>query len=77
MTRPALHASIFHFAPNYRWTANYWFSDTVDIVQHYRISHTVSSGWNATVQRSFVFKGDTTIFHLEDRYRRLKWIWQP
>ena len=76
MPAEQLKASLEEFISNYAYTGNYSVSDSVDIVTHYRLTHTIPSAWNTTVQRRFIFKGDTLELYNDVDKRRLKWIKQ-
>ena len=71
-----LKAALEEFVSNYVYAGNYSVSDTADVVTHYRLTHTIPSAWNTTVQRRFIFKGDTLELYNDADKRRLKWIKQ-
>lgn len=76
MSMDDLKAAVTEFASNYVYVANYTINDSAGIIQHDRLSHTIPSAWNTTVQRRFTFKGDTIILEPLTVNRRLKWIRQ-
>jgi len=76
MPADELKASLEEFVSNYVYAGNYSISDSADIVTHYRLTHTIPSAWNTTVQRRFIFKGDTLELYNDVDRRRLKWIKQ-
>jgi lipocalin-like protein len=76
MPADELKASLEEFVSNYVYAGNYSISDSADIVTHYRLTHTIPSAWNTTVQRRFIFKDDTLELYNDVDRRRLKWIKQ-
>ena len=76
MSVDELKAAVKEFESNYVYAGNYSVSDSADIIVHQRLSHSVPSAWNTTVQRTFVFNGDTLELHVAADKRRLKWIKQ-
>jgi len=76
MPADQLKTSLEEFVSNYVYAGNYSVSDTADVVTHYRLTHTIPSAWNTTVQRRFIFKGDTLELYNDVDRRRLKWIKQ-
>ena len=74
MTVPELKAAVTEFASNYVYVANYYITDSSNVIQHNRISHTIPSAWNTSVRRKFTFSGDTLILEPLDANRRLKWL---
>ena len=76
MSVDELKAAVEEFASNYVYVANYSVSDSADIVVHNRLSHTIPSSWNTTVNRRFIFNGDTLELHNDVDKRRLIWIKQ-
>ena len=71
-----LKATLEEFMSNYVYAGNYSVSDSADVVTHHRLTHTIPSAWNTTVQRRFIFKGDTLELYNDADRRRLKWIKQ-
>jgi hypothetical protein len=71
-----LKATLEEFMSNYVYAGNYSVSDSADVVTHHRLTHTIPSAWNTTVQRRFIFKGDTLELYNDADQRRLKWIKQ-
>jgi hypothetical protein len=71
-----LKATLEEFVSNYVYAGNYTVSDSADVVTHRRLIHTIPSAWNTTVQRRFIFKGDTLELYNDVDKRRLKWIKQ-
>ena len=71
-----LKASFEEFVANYVYTGDYSVSDSADVVTHHRLVHTIPSAWNSTVQRRFIFKGDTLELYNDVDKRRLTWIKQ-
>ena len=71
-----LKATLEEFVSNYVYAGNYSVSDSADVVTHHRLTHTIPSAWNTTVQRRFIFKGDTLELYNDADRRRLKWIKQ-
>ena len=76
MSVDELKAAVEEFESNYVYAGNYSVSESADIIVHERLSHSVPSAWNTTVQRTFVFNGDTLELHVVADKRRLKWIKQ-
>ena len=76
MSAEQTKSAVEEFISNYVYTGNYSVSDSADIVTHYRLTHTIPSAWNTTVQRRFIFKGDTLELYNDVDKRRLKWIKQ-
>src|SRR6185369_16923020 len=74
MSAEQTKSAVEEFISNYVYTGNYSVSDSADIVTHYRLTHTIPSAWNTTVQRRFIFKGDTLELYNDVDKRRLKWI---
>lgn len=75
MSVEELKAAVAEFVSNYVYVANYSVSDSGTVV-HNRLSHTISSSWNTTVKRRFIFHGDTLELHNDVDKRRLIWIKQ-
>ena len=71
-----LKTTLEEFVSNYVYAGNYSVSDSADVVTHHRLTHTIPSAWNTTVQRRFIFKGDTLELYNDADRRRLKWIKQ-
>ena len=76
MPAEQLKAELEEFISNYVYAGKYSVSDSTDVVTHYRLTHTIPSAWNTTVQRRFIFKGDTLELYNDVDRRRLKWIKQ-
>ena len=76
MPSEQLKTSLEEFVSNYVYAGNHSVSDSVDVVTHYRLTHTIPSAWNTTVQRRFIFRGDTLELYNDVDKRRLKWIKQ-
>ena len=76
MAGDELRAALTEFTANFVYVANYHINDSSHIVQHDRLSNTIPSAWNTTVQRKFSFAGDTLILEPVNANRRLKWVRQ-
>jgi len=76
MPADQLKAALKEFVSNYVYAGNYSVSESADVVTHYRLTHTIPSAWNTTVQRRFIFKDDTLELYNDVDQRRLTWIRQ-
>ena len=77
MSTEELKAAVRAFSSSYVYVGNYTVEDTIDVVQHHRISTSIHSPLGSIVRRAFTFSGDTIILRVLNGNRRLKWIKQP
>lgn len=74
MSNGELKNAVKEFSSSYVYFGNYAVDDTADVVTHYRITSSIPAVWGTTVQRKFLFKGDTIILEPLNANRRLKWL---
>ena len=77
MSTEELKAAVRAFSSGYFYAGDYTVEDTIDVVNHHRISTSIHSPVGSTVRRAFTFSGDTIILRVLNGNRRLKWIKQP
>jgi hypothetical protein len=77
MSTEELKTAVRAFSSSYVYVGNYTIEDTIDVVNHHRISTSIHSLLGSTVRRAFAFRGDTIILRVLNGNRRLKWIKQP
>lgn len=77
MSTNELKDAVRAFAASYVYVGNYFIDDTIDVINHHRISTSIHSPVGSTVRRAFSFSGDTIILRILNGNRRLKWIKQP
>ena len=77
MSTEELKAAVRAFSSGYFYAGDYTVEDTIDVVNHHRISTSIHSPLGSTVPRAFTYSGDNINLRLLNGNRRLKCVKHP